>query len=88
MVYLPLIIGLLVSGLMVPVSMRLARKFETMDKAATRKIYSAPTPRLGGIAIMAGILCGAPLSGRVACEERASVKGNPSVSQRVPQIQS
>ena len=58
MIYLPAIIAVLVSSAMVPVSMWLARKFGTMDQADARKIHIAPTPRLGGIAIIAGTICG------------------------------
>ncbi len=58
MIYLPAIVAILVSSAMVPVSMWLARKFGTMDQADARKVHVAPTPRLGGIAIITGTLCG------------------------------
>ncbi|EMI15590.1 membrane protein containing Glycosyl transferase, group 1 domain protein [Rhodopirellula maiorica SM1] len=54
MTYLPLIIAAIVSVVLVPVVISIARRFAMMDVPDARKVHSAPTPRIGGIAIFAG----------------------------------
>jgi len=58
MVYLPALIAFAVSILTVPLSIWIARRFDTLDRADARKVHTSPTPRLGGIAIIAGLMCG------------------------------
>jgi len=51
-------IACLVTTLMVPLSLRLARAVGAVDQPGGRRQQSAPTPRLGGIAILIGLAVG------------------------------
>jgi UDP-GlcNAc:undecaprenyl-phosphate GlcNAc-1-phosphate transferase len=46
----------LVAWLLVPLTDRLARRVGAIDRPNERSIHGAPTPRLGGLAILAGVL--------------------------------
>ena len=48
-----LIVALALSALLVPVSVRLARRFGVLDAPGPRKVHAKPTPRTGGIAVWA-----------------------------------
>jgi len=58
MIFLPALISLIVSLAIVPLSIWIARHWGTLDVANARKVHTAPTPRLGGLAIVAGVVCG------------------------------
>ena len=47
------------SFLLTPVAIRLAKKFNIVDIPNQRKVHTAPTPRMGGIAIYGGFVLGA-----------------------------
>jgi len=51
---------------MIPLILWFARKHELYDPLGPLKIHTAPTPRLGGIGITAGLLSGTIVSGGVA----------------------
>ncbi len=53
-------IACLVTTLMVPLSLRLARTLGAIDEPGGRRLQAVPTPRLGGIAILAGIALAVP----------------------------
>lgn len=44
---------------MTPVAMRLARRLGAVDIPGGRRLHTQPTPRMGGVAIMAGLVFGA-----------------------------
>jgi UDP-GlcNAc:undecaprenyl-phosphate GlcNAc-1-phosphate transferase len=48
---------------MLPLILKLARKHALYDPSGPLKIHTAPTPRLGGVAITAGVLTGTAVSG-------------------------
>ncbi|QDV66375.1 WbaZ-like glycosyltransferase [Rosistilla carotiformis] len=56
--YLPLIVSAIVALCCVPLTMRMASGFGLVDRPDARKIHTIPTPRLGGIAIFAGMVLG------------------------------
>lgn len=56
--YLPGCVALLVGLAALPAVKRLARSFSLYDAPGPLKIHGSPIPRLGGIAMFAGFLCG------------------------------
>jgi len=48
--------ALLVSFLLCPATMLLAKRFGILDQPDARKVHLEPTPHLGGLAVLAGIL--------------------------------
>lgn len=48
------LLAFIVSSTLVPVMIRLARRYGVMDKPAARKVHSEPKPLLGGLAIFFG----------------------------------
>lgn len=54
------LIACLVTTLMVPLSLRLARAVGAIDEPGGRRRQATATPRLGGVAILAGIAVGVP----------------------------
>ncbi len=58
MLFIPALIGLFVALATVPLSIMLSRRFGMFDIANARKVHREPTPRLGGIAIVASVVCG------------------------------
>jgi UDP-GlcNAc:undecaprenyl-phosphate GlcNAc-1-phosphate transferase len=59
--YLPGCVALLVGLAALPGVKRLARSFSLYDAPGPLKIHGSPIPRLGGIAMFAGFLCGIAL---------------------------
>ena len=53
---MPLAVALVTTVATVPLSIYLARVLGLMDQPNARKVHKAPTPRLGGIAIIGGML--------------------------------
>ncbi len=51
-------VACLVTTLLVPLSLRLARAFGAVDQPGGRRRQIDPTPRLGGIAILGGLAVG------------------------------
>lgn len=56
--YLPFLIGLAVAAAVMPLTIWVARRSGMLDKPEARKVHKQPTPRLGGVAIFAGVLAG------------------------------
>ena len=54
--FLPVMVALAVTVACVPFSMFLARQFGLLDVPDARKVHRSPTPRLAGIAILAGVI--------------------------------
>jgi UDP-N-acetylmuramyl pentapeptide phosphotransferase/UDP-N-acetylglucosamine-1-phosphate transferase/glycosyltransferase involved in cell wall biosynthesis len=48
--------AMLLAWLLTPLVIRLARRFQLLDKPSARKVHSTPTPRLGGVAILLSTL--------------------------------
>lgn len=59
---------------MTPVVMRLARRLGAVDIPGGRRVHAHPTPRLGGVAIMAGLVVGA-LAFAATCAAAFGVEG-------------
>jgi UDP-GlcNAc:undecaprenyl-phosphate GlcNAc-1-phosphate transferase len=53
---LVLVVAFALSALLVPVSVRLARRFGVLDAPGPRKVHAQPTPRTGGIAVWAAFV--------------------------------
>src|SRR5918996_2451391 len=60
-------VAALVAWALVPPSRSLARRIGAIDHPGERSLHSVPTPKLGGIAILAGVLA-AGLVGSIAFE--------------------
>ncbi|HBJ34924.1 MAG TPA: glycosyl transferase family 1, partial [Planctomycetaceae bacterium] len=56
--YLPFLIGLAVAAAVMPLTIWVSRRLGMLDKPEARKVHTQPTPRLGGVAIFAGVLGG------------------------------
>ena len=48
-----LVVAFALAALLVPLSVRLARRFGVLDDPGPRKVHARPTPRIGGIAVWA-----------------------------------
>ncbi len=55
---LTLVVSALASFALTPVAIRIARRFDIVDRPGPRKIHRAPIPRIGGLAIFGGFACG------------------------------
>jgi len=55
---LPPAISAMVTILLVPLTIQLAKRFGLSDKPSARKVHVVPTPRIGGLAILFGLLAG------------------------------
>lgn len=55
MTYLPALLAALFSTGLVPLSMWIANRYAVMDSPEARKVHRIPTPRIGGIGIIAGV---------------------------------
>lgn len=53
---LPLIVALVISMAVIPVMVRLARRFGLVDEPDARKVHTRPVPRVGGFGIFFGAL--------------------------------
>lgn len=49
-------VAALATSLLVPISMRLAISLGMLDEPDARKVHTTPSPRLGGVAMVAGML--------------------------------
>ncbi len=54
--YIPILSSALISFLCIALILRLPAKFIALDKPNSRSLHEIPTPRLGGIAILTGII--------------------------------
>ncbi len=52
---IPIVVSCVITAALVPVSMFVAAKLGMLDQPEARKVHTNPTPRLGGIAIYAGV---------------------------------
>src|SRR5436190_3119864 len=50
------LVALAIAGLLVPLTERLARRIGAIDYPRDRSLHQVPTPKLGGLAILAGVL--------------------------------
>jgi UDP-GlcNAc:undecaprenyl-phosphate GlcNAc-1-phosphate transferase len=59
---LPFLLALIVSMALLPVLGRFASKCGIVDRPSTRKVHAAPIPRIGGLAMVIGVLVAALLT--------------------------
>src|ERR1700688_614311 len=59
---MPFLLALIVSMTLLPVLGRLASKWGIVDPPGTRKVHGAPIPRIGGLAMVIGVLVAALLA--------------------------
>jgi UDP-GlcNAc:undecaprenyl-phosphate GlcNAc-1-phosphate transferase len=50
------LLALAIAGLLVPITERMARRINAIDYPRDRSLHDVPTPKLGGLAILAGVL--------------------------------
>lgn len=50
------LLALVIAGLLVPITERMARRINAIDYPRERSLHDVPTPKLGGLAILAGVL--------------------------------
>jgi len=62
---MPFIVGMVVTMAWLPMLVRLATHWRIVDHPGARKVHSTPVPRVGGIAMAAGVLIAALVSMRL-----------------------
>jgi UDP-GlcNAc:undecaprenyl-phosphate/decaprenyl-phosphate GlcNAc-1-phosphate transferase len=68
-------VAALIAWLLVPVTERLSRRIGAIDHPGERSLHAVPTPKLGGLAILAGVLAAGALFLPWAPQTRAILAG-------------
>src|SRR5215510_2319080 len=78
--FIPVILASgLISFLMTPLMVRLARRINFVDAPAARKLHTSPVPMLGGVAIYAGMATAVFFSGTPTIKELIGVLGGATI---------
>src|SRR5271167_1364605 len=59
---LPFLLAMVVTMILLPVLGRAAARWGIVDAPGARKVHSVPIPRIGGIAMLAGVLLAATIA--------------------------
>jgi len=78
--FIPIILASgLISFIVTPLMIRLAKRINFVDQPASRKVHLAPVPMLGGVAIYAGVVTAVAFSGASTLKELIGVLGGATI---------